>query len=193
MTRSRLARGIFVGLALTSFGFSAGSPGIRAQSTPAAAPGPQWATYGSNLASHRYSPLDQITADNFDQLEIAWRLGTDFLGPRRDTLYSATPLFVDGVLYTTAGTRRAAIALNAATGEMLWMHSEDEGVRGQNAPRSGAGRARRSAACLPGMTASAIPRRPREMRGQPRSTPSPGRTRSAQRRLFSRTLRSQAT
>ncbi len=140
MTRSRLARGIFVGLALTSFGFSAGSPGIRAQSTPAAAPGPQWATYGSNLASHRYSPLDQITADNFDQLEIAWRLGTDFLGPRRDTLYSATPLFVDGVLYTTAGTRRAAIALNAATGEMLWMHSEDEGVRGQNAPRSGAGR-----------------------------------------------------
>ena len=44
------------------------------------------------------------------------------------------------MLYTTAGTRRAAIALNAATGEMLWMHAEDEGVRGQNAPRNGAGR-----------------------------------------------------
>jgi quinoprotein glucose dehydrogenase len=44
------------------------------------------------------------------------------------------------VLYTTAGTRRAAVALNAATGEMLWMHTEDEGVRGENAPRIGAGR-----------------------------------------------------
>ena len=47
---------------------------------------------------------------------------------------------VGGVLYTTAGTRRAVVALNAATGELLWMHAEDEGARGQNAPRSGAGR-----------------------------------------------------
>jgi quinoprotein glucose dehydrogenase len=44
------------------------------------------------------------------------------------------------VLYTTAGTRRAAVALNAATGEMLWMHTEDEGARGENSPRIGAGR-----------------------------------------------------
>ena len=72
--------------------------------------------------------------------EIAWRLKTDFLGPRPDTLYSATPLLVGRVLYTTAGMRRAAIALDAATGEMLWMHAEDEGRRGQNAPRNGAGR-----------------------------------------------------
>ena len=43
-------------------------------------------------------------------------------------------------VYTTAGMRRAVIALNAATGEMLWMHTEDEGPRGQNAPRNGAGR-----------------------------------------------------
>ena len=63
-----------------------------------------------------------------------------FLGPRPDTLYSATPLVVDRVMHTTAGMRRAVIALNAATGEMLWMHTEDEGVRGQNSPRQGAGR-----------------------------------------------------
>ena len=103
-------------------------------------PDTAWTTYGGNLASQRYSPADQITKDNFNQLEIAWRLKTDFLGPRPDTLYSATPLLVDRTLYTTAGTRRAAIALNAATGEMLWMHAEDEGKRGQNAPRNGAGR-----------------------------------------------------
>jgi mono/diheme cytochrome c family protein len=82
-----------------------------------------WTTYGGNLASQRYSPADQITKENFNQLEIAWRLKTDFLGPRPDTLYSATPLLVDRTLYTTAGTRRAAIALNAVTGEMLWMHA----------------------------------------------------------------------
>ncbi|MGE0446199.1 MAG: PQQ-binding-like beta-propeller repeat protein [Vicinamibacterales bacterium] len=112
-----------------------------AQSAPAASgPSFEWRTYGANLASHRYSPADQITRDNFNRLQIAWRLKTDFLGPTPDRLYSATPLAVGGVLYTTAGMRRAAIALNAATGEMLWMHAEDEGRRGQNAIRNGAGR-----------------------------------------------------
>ena len=100
----------------------------------------QWPTYGSNLASHRYSPADQLTKENFGKLQIAWRLKTDFLGPRPDTLYSATPLLVDRTLYTSAGLRRAVIALDAVSGEMRWMHSEDEGRRGQNAIRTGAGR-----------------------------------------------------
>ena len=112
----------------------------RPPATPPGGATVGWPTYGGDLASHRYSPADQITGANVNKLEIAWRLKTDFLGPRADTLYSATPLVVDRVLYTTAGTRRAAIALNAATGEMLWMHAEDEGRRGQNAIRAGAGR-----------------------------------------------------
>jgi quinoprotein glucose dehydrogenase len=44
------------------------------------------------------------------------------------------------MLYTTAGMRRAVVALDGATGEMRWLHSDDEGVRGTNAPRQGAGR-----------------------------------------------------
>ena len=104
------------------------------------APAVEWKTYGADLASTRYSPLDQINRENFSKLQIAWRLKTDPFGPRPDTLYSSTPLVVGNVLYTTAGTRRAVVALNAATGEMLWMHTEDEGARGQNAARSGAGR-----------------------------------------------------
>ena len=110
-----------------------------ATTAPAARP-VEWTTYGSNLASHRYSPADQITKDNFNRLQLAWRLKTDFLGPRPDTLYSATPLVIGRVLYTTAGMRRAAVALDAATGEMIWMHAENEGKRGDNAPRQGAGR-----------------------------------------------------
>ncbi len=115
----------------------------HAQSQPVAATSvaqSEWPTYGGNLASQRYSALDQINKDNFKDLQIAWRLNTDLLGPRPDTLYSSTPLYVNNMLYTTAGTRRAVVALDAATGEMRWMHSEDEGVRGPAGARQGAGR-----------------------------------------------------
>src|SRR3954470_4780845 len=105
-------------------------PPTRPAAAPTGGPSTTWPTYGGTLASHRYSPADQITKDNFNRLQLAWRLKTDFLGPIPDTLYSATPLAIGSVLYTTAGMRRAAIALNAATGEMLWMHTEDEGRRG---------------------------------------------------------------
>src|SRR4051812_35840490 len=121
-------------------GATPAAPPTRPAAAPTGGPSTTWPTYGGNLASQRYSPADQITSDNFNKLEIAWRLKTDFLGPRPDTLYSATPLLVGRVIYTTAGMRRAAIALDAVTGEMLWMHAEDEGRRGQNAPRNGAGR-----------------------------------------------------
>ena len=54
----------------------------------AAPPPVEWRTYGGNLASMRYSPLDQIDRNNFSRLQIAWRLSTDFLGPRPDNLYA---------------------------------------------------------------------------------------------------------
>ena len=100
----------------------------------------EWTTYGGDLASTRYSPLDQITKDNFNTLEVAWRFKTDSLGPRPEFNFQATPLMVDGIVYTTAGTRRAVVALDGATGEMIWMHSEQEGARGAAAPRQLSGR-----------------------------------------------------
>ena len=100
----------------------------------------EWRTYGGDLASRRYKPLDQINRSNFNDLEIAWRFKTDALGPRPEFNFQVTPLMVNGVLYTTAGTRRAVVALDAATGEMLWMHREDEGKRGEAAPRRLSGR-----------------------------------------------------
>src|ERR1700687_203172 len=95
----------------------------------------RWRTYGGDLGSTRYAPLDQINAGNFNQLEVAWRFKTDSLGPRPEYQYAGTPLFVHGTLFVTAGTRRAVVALDAKTGEMLWMHSENEGKRGESAPR----------------------------------------------------------
>jgi quinoprotein glucose dehydrogenase len=100
----------------------------------------EWTTYGGDLASTRYSPIDQINKDNFNKLEVAWRFKTDALGPRPEFNFQGTPLMVDGVVYSTAGTRRAVVALDAATGEMLWMHSENEGKRGESAPRQLSGR-----------------------------------------------------
>jgi quinoprotein glucose dehydrogenase len=100
----------------------------------------EWRSYGADLASTRYKPFDQINKDNFNNLEVAWRFKTDNLGPRPEFNFQSTPLMVGGWIYTTAGTRRAVVALDAATGEMKWMHSEDEGKRGEEAPRQLSGR-----------------------------------------------------
>src|SRR5688500_20216054 len=94
----------------------------------------EWPTYGGNLASQRYAPLDQINRDNFSKLEVAWRFKTDALGPRPEYNLQSTPLMVGGVLYSTGGTRRAVVAVDAATGEMLWTHSLIEGEAGAQAP-----------------------------------------------------------
>ena len=107
--------------------------------TPAAKVG-EWPTYGGDLASTRYSPLDQINASNFNKLQLAFRFKTENLGPRPEFQFQSTPLMVNGRLFTTAGTRRAAVALSATTGEMLWMHSIEEGKRGEAAPRQLSGR-----------------------------------------------------
>ena len=82
--------------------------------------GGEWRTYGGDLGSTRYAPLDQIDQTNFNKLTVAWRFRTDILGARPDFNLQATPLMVNGVLYTTAGSRRDAVAIDAATGELLW-------------------------------------------------------------------------
>jgi quinoprotein glucose dehydrogenase len=100
----------------------------------------EWPSYGGDLTHQRYSPLDQVTASNFSDMELAWRFSTANLGPRPEGNFQSTPLMVNGVLYTTGGTRRAVVALDPETGEMLWMHRIDEGERGEEAPRVLSGR-----------------------------------------------------
>src|SRR5262250_3812384 len=99
-----------------------------------------WPTYAADLAGTRYRPLDQINASNFNKLEVAWRFKTDNLGNRPEYKLEGTPLMVNHRLYATAGTRRSVIALDPATGELLWVHGEREGARGAAAPRQLSGR-----------------------------------------------------
>jgi quinoprotein glucose dehydrogenase len=100
----------------------------------------EWPHYGADLKGTRYSPLDQINASNFNKLEVAWRFKTDNLGPFPEYKLEGTPLMVKGVLYTTGGTRRSVIALDAKTGELMWTHSLREGKRAAVAPRQLSGR-----------------------------------------------------
>src|SRR5215467_14417898 len=100
----------------------------------------EWPSYAADLAGTRYRPLDQINASNFSDLEIAWRIKTDNFGDRPEYKLEGTPLMGNGVLYATAGSRRAVIALDPETGELLWIHGEHEGKRGGAAPRQLSGR-----------------------------------------------------
>jgi glucose dehydrogenase len=100
----------------------------------------EWPHYTADLRGSRYSPLDQINASNFNKLEVAWRFKTDMLGPRPEYKLEGTPLMINGVLYTTGGTRRSVIALDGKTGELMWAHSLREGKRAGIAPRQLSGR-----------------------------------------------------
>jgi quinoprotein glucose dehydrogenase len=92
----------------------------------------QWTSYASDAGSTKYTSLDQIDQDNFDQLEIAWRWQTidadldfaELLGADVEVgvgRLQGTPLMVDGVLYMYTALNQVA-ALDAASGEVLWTH-----------------------------------------------------------------------
>ncbi len=101
---------------------------VRAQSGSADG---EWPSYAADAGSTKYTSLDQINADNFDQLEIAWRWTSidgdvdleAIMGDAAEDIsfgrLQATPLMIDGVLYIITALNQAA-AINAATGELLW-------------------------------------------------------------------------
>ncbi len=100
----------------------------------------EWPSYNADTMGSRYRAFDQINASNFNKLEVAWRFKTDSIGNRPEYKLEGTPLMVNGVVYATAGSRRAAIALDAVTGELMWVHGEREGERGAAAVRQLSGR-----------------------------------------------------
>ena len=100
----------------------------------------EWPVYGGNLASQFYSPLDQIDAGNVADLRIAWRWYAGNFGPDPELKSETTPLMIDGVLYATAGVTRNVAAVDARSGETLWVWRPEEGERFLAAPRKMAGR-----------------------------------------------------
>ena len=100
----------------------------------------EWPTYGADLKSPHYRPLDQINASNFTKLEVAWRFKTDNLGTRPEYKLEGTPLMVNGVLYATGGNRRSVVALDAATGECSGCTANMKARAAAAAPRQLSGR-----------------------------------------------------
>jgi quinoprotein glucose dehydrogenase len=93
----------------------AGQTGARASSGET-----EWRSFGSDTGATRYSPADQINASNVSDLRVAWRWSARNFGPRPATQMQVSPLIVNGVMYTTAGINRDVVALDAASGQLLW-------------------------------------------------------------------------
>jgi len=98
----------------------------------------EWRYWGADAWSTRYSALDQINAENFDSLQVAWQWNAGQYG--EDEYYRTTPLYANGRVLTVATNRRKAFAIDPATGATLWQWGLDEGIRWQKAPRQFAGR-----------------------------------------------------
>ena len=87
----------------------------------------EWPSFGNDRGNTRYAPIDQIDASNFDQLEIAWRWTSisqqvSEANPRvKPGQFKPVPLMVDGVVYLATEVAQA-VALDAATGELLWSY-----------------------------------------------------------------------
>jgi quinoprotein glucose dehydrogenase len=77
-----------------------------------------WPAYGGHDGTH-YSSLSQINRDNVKNLVVAWKYDTGELGG-----IEANPIVVGKVLYTTT-PGRSVIALDAATGNLIWKFESD--------------------------------------------------------------------
>jgi len=117
------------------------SVGQPTAQSPAPGPSVPWTHWGADEGSTRYSALDRIAADNFGELEVVWRWKAANYGPEPDHIYRATPLYVEGRLYTVAGQRRAAVCIDAATGETLWMWRMKDNPRWEASTRKNYGKA----------------------------------------------------
>ena len=85
--------------------------------------GANWSEYLGGRDSSHYSPLKQVNKSNVDKLEVAWNYETG-----DETSYTFCPLVIDNIAYVAA-KRGALVALDAATGKELWVHTFPSGGR----------------------------------------------------------------
>src|SRR5882762_2484063 len=73
-----------------------------------------WSTYGGQPANDHYSALHQINKSNISKLKVAWTYDTG-----EDGGMETNPLVVGSVIFTYTPSQKV-IALDAATGKLLW-------------------------------------------------------------------------
>ena len=97
----------------------------------------QWTFLGGDAWHTRYTAADQINASNFGDLEVVWQFDAASFGP---STTRATASYVDGKLITVTGERRHVIALDPATGELLWSFTEPNTFRYEYSMRKAFGK-----------------------------------------------------
>ena len=131
---SATRRSVITGIAMLATGMTfvtqvlAESPGTKDG---------EWHYLGGDSAHTRYSPVDQINADNFGDLEEAWVWdGASFNAASG----RSTPSYIDGILYTVAGPRRHVVAIDPASGETIWSYREPNTLRWEYSMRQDYGK-----------------------------------------------------
>jgi quinoprotein glucose dehydrogenase len=132
MKRLKLGIAIVLALCVGLFVYGAHAQGGKTQNKQSAKESgkessPQyrgWRSFGGGSENIHYSTLDQITPENVNQLEVAWRFdsGDEFQGSEMQ----CNPIIVDGVMYATTPKLRV-IALNAENGKLIWSFDPNEG------------------------------------------------------------------
>ena len=118
--------------------------GLLAAAPPGAAqvPDGEWHAFGRDAANTKYSPLDQITAENFLDLEVAWRWTSlsravaESNERIRPSGYKGTPLVVDGIVYAITALGQVA-ALDAGTGAEVWTYDPRIYTQMERPPNTG--------------------------------------------------------
>ena len=118
--------------------------GLLAAAPPGAAqvPDGEWHAFGRDAANTKYSPLDQITAENFLDLEVAWRWTSlsravaESNERIRPSGYKGTPLVVDGIVYAITALGQVA-ALDAGTGAEIWTYDPRIYTQMERPPNTG--------------------------------------------------------
>ena len=93
----------------------------------------EWRYIGGDIGHTRSTPLNQISADNFDELEIEWIWSDASFGA---TPPRSTPVYANGKLFTVAGARRHVVAIDPSTGETLWSFREPNTFRWEYSMRA---------------------------------------------------------
>jgi glucose dehydrogenase len=131
MKRSLFACGVLALTALIGVGSAQEAPSEDGE----------WRFLGGDAGNTRSAPLlTQINASNFADLEVAWTWRGSNFGAGVEYTSRATPVFVDGALYTVSGQRRTVVSIDAATGETLWTFREPETMRYLRSPRTDFGK-----------------------------------------------------
>ena len=92
-----------------------------------------WRYIGGDAGHTRSTPMNEITAENFGDIEIEWSWNDTSFG---STPPRSTPVYANGRLYTVAGARRHVVAIDPSTGETLWSFREPNTFRWEYSMRA---------------------------------------------------------